>query len=220
MRPPPKRWVGPAVALGVALIAFGLGRWSAGASLSGTFQDRSRIHELEETIDAQRREIAALEVGRRIDREAQVEAQRMLGDLQSEVARQNQDLEFYRGLLGKEYAVGALRVQSVVIRRGARSGHVVEIRVVRPAARDRPIHGAVRLSLSGNRGPSLVELQMRDLTPERRRQAPFSVSYFETVRIPIAVPAGVRPGALSVELLLPPSARLVDRKVVSWSVTQ
>lgn len=203
----------------LALAAFGLGRWSAGGSLSGGFLDRSRIQELEETLDAQRREIAALEVGRRIDREAQTEAQRMLGDLQSQIARQNQDLEFYRGVLGKEYAGGAVRVQSVAIRRGARSGYVVEVRVIRPAARDRPIQGAVRLSLSGTRGLSLVDLQMRDLTPDRRRQAAFSVRYFETVRIPIAVPADVRPGAVSVELLLPPSSRLADRKVVSWAVT-
>lgn len=212
------RWVWPATAVALALVAFGLGRWSAGGALSAAFHDPSRIRELEESLDAQRREIAALEVGRRIDREAQTEAQRMLGELQSQVARQNQDLEFYRGVLGKEYGGGAVRVQSVVIRRGARSGYVVEVRVIRPSARDRPIQGAMRLSLSGTRGLSLVDLQMRDLTPDRRRQATFSVRYFETVRIPIAVPADVRPGAVSVELLLPPSSRLADRKVVSWAV--
>lgn len=220
LRVPSARWAWPVAAVALALVAFGLGRWSAGGSLSGAFQDRSRIGELEEMLDAQRREIAALEVGRRIDREAQAEAQRMLGELQSQVARQNQDLEFYRGVLGKEYAGGAVRVQSVAIRRGTRSGYVVEVRVIRPSARDRPIQGAVRLSLSGTRGLSLVDLQMRDLTPDRRRQTTFSVRYFETVRIPIAVPAEIRPGAVSIELLLPPSSRLADRKVVSWAVTE
>lgn len=231
MTPPPRpnsgllpaarsmRWSWPAAAIALALTGFGLGRWSAGGSLSGSFQDRSSVRELEETVDAQRREIAALEVGRRIDREAQTEAQRMLGDLQSQVARQNQDLEFYRGVLGKEYAAGAVRVQSVAIRRGARSGYLIDVRVIRPSARDRPVQGAVRLSLSGTRGLSLVDLQMRDLTSDRRRQTTFSIRYFETVSIPIAVPTDVRPGALSVELLLPPSSRLADRKVVSWTVT-
>jgi hypothetical protein len=182
--------------------------------------DRSRVDALDETIDSQRREIAALEIGRRVDREAQLEVQRMLGELQSQVARQNQDLEFYRAVLAKEFGAGAARLQSVAIRRApGDGGFVVEIAIVRPSARDRPIQGAVRLGLSGTRAGALVELPMRELTVGRQRQVLFSIRNFETVRLPVVVPHDVRPGALTIELTLPPSSRLEDRKVVSWAVS-
>ena len=209
--------------LGLAAIGFWLGRWSMVDSsrdfIGSAGSPERRVAALQDTIDAQRREIAALEVGRRVDRESQTEAQRMLGDLQSQVARLNQDLEFYRGVLAKEFGAGAVRVQSVTVRDAPRGGFVVEVSVVRAAARDTPLQGAARIALSGTRRGALVDLTLRDLVPAKPREVAFVLRYFETLRIPIKLPVDFKPGTLTVELVLPPGARIVDRRVVSWSVT-
>ena len=44
------------------------------------------------------RQLEAAEVARRVDREGYKQVERSLGDMQSQIARLNQDLSFYRGL--------------------------------------------------------------------------------------------------------------------------
>lgn len=217
-----KKLVWLSVGLVLAAIGFLLGRWSM--SVSPHDQGRlgaareSRIAGFQDTLDAQRREIAALEVGRRVDRESQIEAQRMLGELQSQVARLNQDIEFCHGVLEKEFGASSVRVQSVVVRSAGSGSFLVELTVVRATARDAPLRGSARIALSGTRRGALVEVSMLDLSPGRRREVPFVLRYFETLRIPIKLPDDLRPEALTVELLLAPGARVVDRRIVSWTV--
>jgi hypothetical protein len=164
---------------------------------------------LQEALDAQSREIAALEVGRRVDRESLAEAQRMIGELQSQAARLKQDLEFYRGVLAKEFGAGSVRIQSAVVRAAPRGTFVVEVTVVRAAARDTPLRGAARIALAGMRRGALTEASLRELAPDRRREVPFVLRYFETLRIPITLPKDLMPQALTIE-------PLVDRGPGSW----
>ena len=42
----------------------------------------------------------------------------MMGELQAETARQKQELQFYRGLVVRQYGSGTLRVQELRVRRG------------------------------------------------------------------------------------------------------
>jgi hypothetical protein len=53
---------------------------------------------------------------------------------------------------------------------------------------------------------------------DRRREGAFVLRYLETLRVPITVPDGLEPEALTVELLLAPGDRVVDRRTVSWNV--
>lgn len=187
-------------------------------SLVGEADDGMTVPGLRKAVDAQSRELAALEVGRRVDRESLLEAQRMIGELQSQVARLNQELEFCRGVLVREFGAGSVRLQSIVVRSRAREGFLVEVTMVRAAARDTPLQGATRITLSGRRQGALVEVPLRDLSVDRRREVPFVLRYLETLRVPITVPDGLEPEALTVELLLAPGARVVDRRTVSWNV--
>lgn len=213
------------MASGVLLVAAGYGAGRSGLSLplieggKGGVSGKARMVRLQDTLDAQSREIAALEVGRRVDQQSLAESQRMIGDLQSQVARLNQDVEFYRGVLAKEFGAGLVRVQSVVIRPATRGHFVVEVTIVRAGARDAVRRGAARVSLSGNLRGALVEIPFRELSSEGGREVPFELRYLETLRIPITVPGALRPEALTVELLLSPGQRIVDRRTVGWMVT-
>ena len=95
---------GLAAAGGRAILyaAFELGRYDAGFrvvdSVRGALSASARIRELEAENEKQRGELEAAEVARRVDREGYKQVERSLGDMQSQIARLNQDLSFYRGL--------------------------------------------------------------------------------------------------------------------------
>lgn len=218
-----QRLYGLVSVLVLLIVAFVAGRWSvapAGSGLPAAEPGAAGMNAagLRKALDSQSRELAALEVGRRVDRESLLEAQRMIGELQSQVARLNQDLEFHRGVLAKEFGAGSVRLQSVVVRGRARGGFQVEVTMVRAAVRDTPVQGATRITLSGRRQGALVEVPLRDLSSDRRREIPFVLRYFQTLHIPITVPGDLEPEAITAELLLAPGARVVDRRTVSWTV--
>src|SRR5438552_7237969 len=97
-------WGGAVLAaLSVLYAAFEIGRFDAGFrvvdSVRGALAASSRIRALEAENENQRRQLEAAEVARRVDREGYAHVERSLGDMQSQIARLNQDLNFYRGLV-------------------------------------------------------------------------------------------------------------------------
>ena len=62
----------------------------------------------------QRTQLEAAEVARRVDREGYKQVERSLGDMQSQIARLNQDLSFYRGLVQPESLIH-VKVQQMQI---------------------------------------------------------------------------------------------------------
>src|SRR5471032_2391916 len=89
--------------LTVLYMAFELGRYEAGFrvvdSVRGALSASARIRGLEAENARQRSQLEAAEVARRVDREGYKQVERSLGDMQSQIARLNQDLSFYRGLV-------------------------------------------------------------------------------------------------------------------------
>src|SRR5271168_5233813 len=95
--------VGLLLAGTVLYTAFELGRYDAGFrvvdSVRGALSASRRIRTLESENENQRRQLEAAETARRVDREGYAQVERSLGDMQSQIARLNQDLSFYRGLV-------------------------------------------------------------------------------------------------------------------------
>src|SRR5271154_2953982 len=111
---------GLAVLAGMAILyaAFEIGRYDAGFrvvdSVRGALSASARIRALEAENDNQRRQLEAADVARRVDREGYKQVERSLGDMQSQIARLNQDLSFYRGLVQQDASVGT-KVQQMQI---------------------------------------------------------------------------------------------------------
>src|SRR5450631_3283202 len=88
---------------GILYAAFELGRYDAGFrvvdSVRGALSANARIRGLEAENEKQRTQLEAADVARRVDREGYKQVERSLGDMQSQIARLNQDLSFYRGLV-------------------------------------------------------------------------------------------------------------------------
>src|ERR1700674_1456987 len=114
------------LALGVLYAAFEIGRYDAGFrvvdSVRGAFSASARIRSLEAENEKQRSQLEAADVARRVDREGYKQVERSLGDMQSQIARLNHDLSFYRSLVQPDSLVH-VKVQQMQIVPEAAPGH-------------------------------------------------------------------------------------------------
>lgn len=192
----------------IALLAafyggYELGRTSAGYAIIHAAFERLEGHRQVERLVAEnaglQRRVDAATVEQQVDTRLQSEAQRMIGELEAETARQQQELEFYRGLVSRQFGAGTLRVQDLKIRHQQDRRYRVEITLVQAGTRDATASGVLSLAVSGERGGALIQLPMSELGGAHRRELPFSLRYFQQLELPIELPEGFMPASLLVE---------------------
>ncbi len=191
------------LAVAVFYGGFELGRRSAGYSIVSAMLERLELRRQVRTLgnenESLQHRVTSAEIGQRVDRQAQSDAQRMIGDLQAETARQQQELQFYRGLVARQFGAGTLRVQELKIRPEQGRRFRVLITLVQAAARDNVVNGTVSFAIDGTRGGALVQLPLADVELNKRRELPFSLRFFQQIEVPIELPDQFRPASLQVE---------------------
>lgn len=196
----------------LAALALGYGGFELGRSSAGYFvvnsmlerlELRKRNHALDEKNRSLRQRASVAEVGQRVDRQSQTDTQRMIGELQAETARQKQELQFYRGLVARQFGAGTLRVQELRIRpEEEERRYRVLITLVQAATRDTIANGTVTFSIEGQVGKTPRTLTLADIEIDKRRQFPFSLRFFQQIEVPIELPLDFRPERLHVEYRL------------------
>jgi hypothetical protein len=199
-------------ALAIAVLAFGYGAFELGRSSAGYFvvssmlerlDLRKRNQSLADENGELRHRVAVAEVGQQVDRQAQSDAQRMMGELQAETARQKQELQFYRGLVVRQYGSGALRVQEVRVEADDEERRYrVLITLVQATTRDTIANGTVTFAVEGLQGQEPKTLALSDVEIDKRKQFPFSLRFFQQIEVPIELPLEFRPERLHVEYRL------------------
>ncbi len=208
------------LALGYA--AFELGRGSAGyfvvSSMLERLDLRKRNQALEDENGKLRHRVAVAEVGQQVDRQAQTDARRMMSDLQAETARQKQELQFYRGLVVRQYGSGALRVQEVrVVADEEERRYRVLITLVQATTRDTIANGTVTFAIEGLQGEEEKLLALPEIEVDKRKQFPFSLRFFQQIEVPVELPLEFRPERLHVEYRLGRSTEPA-RQTFDWHV--
>jgi hypothetical protein len=199
-------WKRVLAAAGILVLCYGafeLGRASSGhfivSSMLERFALQKRSQELAEENESLRGRVAVAEVGQQVDRQAQADAQQMMGELQAETARQKQELEFYRGLVVRQYGSGALRVQEVRVRpEEDERRYLVLITLVQAATRDTVANGTVTFSVEGLQGNEPATLALPEIEVDNRKQFPFSLRFFQQIEVPVELPLDFRPERLHV----------------------
>jgi hypothetical protein len=184
--------------------AFELGRASAGYFTVSSMIERLELRKRSQALAAEnedlRHRVAVAEVGQQVDRQAQTDAQQMMSELQAETARQKQELQFYRGLVVRQYGSGALRVQELRVRAEEEERrYLVLITLVQAATRDTIANGTVTFSVEGRQGQSPLVLPLSDIEIDKRKQFPFSLRFFQQIEVPIELPLEFEPERLHVE---------------------
>lgn len=190
-------------AFALAYGAFELGRAVSGYSIVASMQQgielRRKNRALARENEALERRAATAELSQRVDRQAQADAQRMMGELQAETARQQQELQFYRGLVARQFGAGTLRVQELRIRPEDERQFRVLITLVQAADRDTVANGAVTFTVGGTQGGEPRRLPLAEIEPGKRRELPFSLRFFQQIEVPVALPEDFQPAELVIE---------------------
>jgi len=221
-RQPRWRWLlGIAIALALVYAGFELGRMSAGYSVVSAMIERIDLRGRNRALEQENRALlhraSTAEVGQRVDRQAQTDVQRMMSELQAETARQQQELQFYRGLAVRQFGSGTLRVQELRIRAGEERRFRVLITLVQAAARDTLASGTVSFTVTGRQGGAERVLKLAEIEPAKRRELPFSLRFFQQIEVPVELPLEFVPGGLHVEYRLGRNAE-PRRQSFDWRI--
>jgi hypothetical protein len=184
--------------------SFELGRYDAGFrvvdSVRGAMSASERIHALETENAAQRTQLEAAEVSRRVDREGYKEVERSLGDMQSQIARLNQDLSFYRGLVQPDSSVG-IKVQQMQIVPEASAGQFrlkfILMQVGKPKSN---VTGSVAVKVDGLQGGKQQTLTLGQLGADAHASLAYSFRYFQDYDQLLQLPPGFEPTRVRTEI--------------------
>jgi hypothetical protein len=202
-----------AVIVVVALLAafalyviYELGRYDAGYDRLAVSQQKAELEVVIEKLQKDNHDlnlkIAEIDTQRIGWAREQAEVSRAIGDLQAQVARQAQDLQFYRGV-GTQSATADIGVKVQQLRIGATaepSRFRVHLTLVRSVRADDVVAGSATLEIEGESQMGTANFGLAALTAGQQQELPFSFRYYQNLDQDITIPAGVKPERLSVEV--------------------
>ena len=198
--------LGLAVLSGLAILyaAFELGRYDAGFrvvdSVRGALSASERIRRLEAENEKQRSQLEAADVARRVDREGYKQVERSLGDMQSQIARLNQDLSFYRGLVQPDSVIHVKVQQMQIVPETTPGQYRLKFVLMQTGKPDREVAGSAAIAIDGLLKGKPLSLSFGQVAPNRRVSLAYSFRYFQDYDEPIQLPPGFEPTRVAVEI--------------------
>jgi len=208
-RAPALRWalLGAAVLIGLFAfyVTYELGRYDAGYDRQAVAQQRTelqvQIEHLEATNRQMRTRLAELDTIRVGRAHEQAEVARAMGDLQAQVARQSQELAFYRGVVAQGAAPLGVKIDQLRVTAGPRPAtFIVHLSLVRSGRADSSAAGTVQLSLDGTADGGARSLDLAALTADKVHELRYNFRYLQALDQEIMVPLAFKPDQLSVEV--------------------
>ncbi len=187
-------------------VIYELGRYNAGYDRLAVAQQHTeeevQIERLEKTNHELRTKLAELDTIRLGRAREQAEVARTIGDLQAQVARESQELAFYRGVVTQGAAEIGVKIGQVRISPGRKAGQfVLHLALVRSGRPDTMAAGTLDLTVDGGSGDkSDAPLDLPALTAGKLHELPFNFRFYQNFDQEIAIPAGFRPEHLAVEV--------------------
>ncbi|MGH8217729.1 MAG: DUF6776 family protein [Steroidobacteraceae bacterium] len=208
------------VALGVLYFVYERGRIDGGYDRVSAAEERSeltgRIAKLKRAnadLNTRVAELDTLRIGRAQERAVLA---RTIGDLQAQVARQTQEIDFYHSVLSEGAASHGegLELRQLRITPGASAGHFdVHLTLLERTRPDADTKGTLELSVQGTSGGKPATLDQATLTDGKMHAQAFNFRYFETLDEDISFPQGFAPQRLTVQAQ--PGTRSAVRPVSS-----
>lgn len=194
------------IALFTLYVIYELGRYNAGYDRLAVAQQRTeqevQIERLEKTNHELRTKLAELDTIRIGRAREQAEVARTIGDLQAQVARESQELAFYRGVVSQGAAEIGVKVGQVRVSAGKKTGQfTVHVALVRSGRPDNVVTGTLSLMIDGAGGKSDdTTLELATLTQGKQRELPFNFRFYQNFDQEIVIPANFKPEHLAVEV--------------------
>jgi hypothetical protein len=189
----------------VLYFTYELGRYDGGYDRQAATQRRTELEVQIEHLDKENRglrtrlaELDTIRLGRAHE---QADLARALGDLQAQVARQSQELAFYRGLVAQGAATIGVKIEQLRITAGAKPAtFVVHMSLVRSGRPDTEASGLVHLSLDGRYDGAAKSLDLAALTAGKVRELRYNFRYLENFDQEVTLPLAFKPEQLAIEV--------------------
>jgi hypothetical protein len=194
---------GGLIALFALYVFYELGRYDAGYDRLAVAQQRTelevRIEHLENDNRELRTKLAELDTFRLGRAREQAEVARSMGDLQAQIARQSQELAFYRGVVAQKAADIGLKIQSLRISATQVRGlYIVHLALVRSGRAEALTTGTVELSVDGEAAGAVQQLDLPRLTGGRTSDLGYDFRYFQNFDQDVTIPAMFKPEHITV----------------------
>jgi hypothetical protein len=203
---PRRRWAAAGlVALALAACAAWLGYQQGREAASDDAGRRSvleaQVEQLQLENERLHARVAELDMARRLDRQAYGEIERTLGDLQARLARQGDDLTFYRSIVSPEDGIQGLRIQRLDVRPGTQPReYVLALTLVQAMRHESNVSGLAQVTIAGMQGDVPARYTVGELIGRPRAQLPFSFRYFQRIEQSVTLPEGFEPYETDVRL--------------------
>jgi len=203
------RWLVPVAAVIAAVVlagyAYSRGQASAGLNAAQAALDRrelvARATRLEEENAQLNARIAELEMARRLDREAYGQVEKTLGELQSQLSRQGDDLAFYRSIVSPADGVQGLRIQRFEVQPGDQPREfLLKVTLIQSMRHESVAAGLAQVVVHGMQGDRPARYSVGELLGRPKAQLPFSFRYFQTVEQAVTLPEGFKAFEAEVQL--------------------
>ena len=205
-RPPWMYVLAAVLVVGSLYLAFELGRYESGYSLLDHRRERGALTEqlAEErgVSDELRRQLAIAATASEIDRATYTQVESTLGELQSKIQTQEEELVFYRGIVSPQDGVAGLRIQSLeVLPSDGEGRYLLRLLLVQAIVHSRRVAGAVKLQLEGAKDGQTVSFDAAELVaPGESYDMDYEFRYFQGLEAELSLPPGFEPQHVAVEI--------------------
>ena len=207
-------------------LAFELGRKKAGFDGIQAAQERAglneRIRQLEASARDMRVQLAAGETAQVAQIRERSEVARDIGELQAELGRAQQDLEFYRAIADPQTGASqsvSVRVQQfhVVALSPAEHSYTMRLALNRPIRPEESTAGALGVTLDGERGGAAASLDLAALTGGKTSQLAYNFRYYANLEQAIVLPADFKPERATIEIRPTRKGVAPYRQIFVWN---
>jgi hypothetical protein len=225
---PVRRWVTLAILLlllGLAFyVMFELGRYKAGYDALQAASQRDglqqQIDRLERTQRELRVQLAAAEEARLGEGRERAEVARTIGELQAQVARDQQEMGFYKGLVAQpgQQAADAVQVQQFRIATlPGEQRYALRFSLSRTQRPEEAVNGTLAITIDGTREGAAASVDLAALTAGKNELA-FNFRYFAAIEQPVTLPGDFRPDHVTIEVRPGRKGVAPYRQTFVWSV--
>jgi hypothetical protein len=186
-------------------IAYQRGQASAGLQAGLVALERreltakaDRLERQNATLNAR---VAELETARKLDREAYGQVEKTLGELQSQLSRQSDDLAFYKSIVSPADGVQGLRIQRLEVLPGAAPReYQLKLTLIQSMRHESVAAGLAQVVVHGMQGDRPARYSVGELLGRPKAQLPFSFRYFQTIEQAVTLPEGFQAFEVEVQV--------------------
>lgn len=189
----------------VLYVDYEFGRYNAGYDRQAVAQQRTvlevRVEHLQKDNRELRTRVAEADTIRAGRAREEGELARGMGELQAQVARQSQELAFYRGVVAQNATALGVKIEQLRITAGTRPAtYLVHMSLVRSGRAEGAASGSVHLSLDGTSGGAARTLDLTALSGGKARELRYDFRYLQSFDQELSVPLAFKPEQLVVEV--------------------